>query len=130
MKEGGRLDGPVGFPHLPFQAAVIKSIVQYAAEVAGSSDTLPVVGIGGGALGMGARLRHSRSSSGHSRVAYKISSSFLRSSEEIRGFSPPVEIATWIWPRCTRAGTMKSHSSTESAILAKTPLPLAAMPIR
>ncbi len=50
-EKGGRLDGPVGFPHLPFQAAVIKGIVQYAAEVRGSYDTVCVVGIGGSALG-------------------------------------------------------------------------------
>jgi glucose-6-phosphate isomerase len=49
--KGGRPDGPAGFPHLPFQTAVIKSIVQYAAEVRGSYDTVCVVGIGGSALG-------------------------------------------------------------------------------
>jgi glucose-6-phosphate isomerase len=43
--------GEIGFPHLPFQANVIRSIEQYAAEVRGSFDTVCVVGIGGSALG-------------------------------------------------------------------------------
>src|SRR5271157_2731879 len=49
--KGGKLDGPVGFPHLPFQTAVLKDIAQYAAGVRGSCDTVCVVGIGGSALG-------------------------------------------------------------------------------
>jgi glucose-6-phosphate isomerase len=40
-----------GFPHLPFQAQVVKSIVQFAGEVRGSYDTVCLVGIGGSALG-------------------------------------------------------------------------------
>jgi glucose-6-phosphate isomerase len=40
-----------GFPHLPFQAQVVKAIQQYAAEVRGSYDTVCVIGIGGSALG-------------------------------------------------------------------------------
>jgi glucose-6-phosphate isomerase len=40
-----------GFPHLPFQTETIKSIAGYAKEVAGSYDTVCVVGIGGSALG-------------------------------------------------------------------------------
>ena len=63
-------------------------------------------------------------------LPYRTSSRRLRSSEERRGFSPPVETATCTVPRCRRAGTTKSHSSAESAILAKTPLPLAAIPMR
>ncbi|PWU02179.1 MAG: glucose-6-phosphate isomerase [Terriglobia bacterium] len=43
--------GLYGFPHLPFQAAVIRSIEGYAAELSGSYDTVCVVGIGGSALG-------------------------------------------------------------------------------
>jgi glucose-6-phosphate isomerase len=43
--------GDVGFPHLPFQAAVIRSIERYAEEVRGTFDTVCVVGIGGSALG-------------------------------------------------------------------------------
>jgi glucose-6-phosphate isomerase len=40
-----------GFPHLPFQVDLIKSIVDYAKEVQGNYDTVCVVGIGGSALG-------------------------------------------------------------------------------
>lgn len=43
--------GTYGFPHLPFQSAVIKEIVDYAAKVRGGFDTVCVVGIGGSALG-------------------------------------------------------------------------------
>jgi glucose-6-phosphate isomerase len=43
--------GLYGFPHLPFQQAVIRDITRYAAELAGSYDTVCVVGIGGSALG-------------------------------------------------------------------------------
>lgn len=49
--KGGKLDGDVGFPHLPFQTAVFKDIAQFAGEVRGSYDTVCVVGIGGSALG-------------------------------------------------------------------------------
>ena len=40
-----------GFPHLPFQTAVIQDVKDYAASVRGSYDTVCVVGIGGSALG-------------------------------------------------------------------------------
>jgi glucose-6-phosphate isomerase len=40
-----------GFPHLPFQTDLIKSIVDYAKKVEGSYNTVCVVGIGGSALG-------------------------------------------------------------------------------
>lgn len=40
-----------GFPHQPFQAAVIREVVDYAASVRGGYDTVCVVGIGGSALG-------------------------------------------------------------------------------
>jgi glucose-6-phosphate isomerase len=43
--------GLYGFPHLPFQAAVIKDVAGFAASVRGSYDTVCVVGIGGSALG-------------------------------------------------------------------------------
>lgn len=43
--------GHYGFPHLPFDAAMIKSIRAYAAGVRGSYDTVCLVGIGGSALG-------------------------------------------------------------------------------
>jgi glucose-6-phosphate isomerase len=43
--------GDYGFPHLPFQAAVVREIGRYAGEVRGSYDTVCVVGIGGSALG-------------------------------------------------------------------------------
>ncbi len=41
----------VGFPHLPFDAAVAKDIHKYAAKVRGNFDTVCLVGIGGSALG-------------------------------------------------------------------------------
>ncbi len=44
-------EGKVGFPHLPFQKDLIKSIVEYAKEIQGSFDTVCVIGIGGSALG-------------------------------------------------------------------------------
>ncbi len=44
--------GLYGFPHLPFQAKLIKEIQAYAQKHAGSFDTLCVVGIGGSALGL------------------------------------------------------------------------------
>jgi glucose-6-phosphate isomerase len=44
-------EGTYGFPHLPFQAKVIRSAGAYAAEVRGSYDTVCLVGIGGSALG-------------------------------------------------------------------------------
>src|SRR5579864_6581286 len=43
--------GLYGFPHLPFQDAVIRSITRYARELSGSYETVCVVGIGGSALG-------------------------------------------------------------------------------
>jgi glucose-6-phosphate isomerase len=43
--------GAIGFPHLPFQTAVAKDILKYAAQVKGSYDTVCLVGIGGSALG-------------------------------------------------------------------------------
>jgi glucose-6-phosphate isomerase len=46
-----RAEQEIGFPHLPFQTAVIQSITRFAAEVRGSYDTVCVVGIGGSALG-------------------------------------------------------------------------------
>ena len=44
-------DGHYGFPHLPFQAGVIKEIEQFAEKARGSFDTVCVLGIGGSALG-------------------------------------------------------------------------------
>ncbi len=44
--------GLYGFPHLPFQEAVIRSAMRHAEEVRGSYDTICVVGIGGSALGV------------------------------------------------------------------------------
>lgn len=44
-------EGRYGFPHLPFQTAVIKNIADYAAALRGSFDTVCLVGIGGSALG-------------------------------------------------------------------------------
>ena len=44
-------DGSVGFPHLPFQTALIDSIRKYAAEVRGGYDAVCLIGIGGSALG-------------------------------------------------------------------------------
>jgi glucose-6-phosphate isomerase len=43
--------GLYGFPHLPFQDAVIRAVGRYAAEQSGRYDTVCVVGIGGSALG-------------------------------------------------------------------------------
>lgn len=40
-----------GFPHLPFQTDLIKSILACASELQGSYDTICVIGIGGSALG-------------------------------------------------------------------------------
>ena len=44
-------DGLYGFPHLPFDKAVIKDVLAYAAGIRGSYDTVCLVGIGGSALG-------------------------------------------------------------------------------
>ncbi len=44
-------EGRYGFPHLPFQAAVIRDVLAYAAQVRGSYDTVCLAGIGGSALG-------------------------------------------------------------------------------
>lgn len=43
--------GDYGFPHLPFDKAMIASILRYAKAKAGSYDTVCVAGIGGSALG-------------------------------------------------------------------------------
>src|SRR5688572_14490276 len=43
--------GTYGFPHLPFQTSIIRSIMDFAKSVAGTYDTVCVVGIGGSALG-------------------------------------------------------------------------------
>ncbi len=43
--------GVVGFPHLPFQAAVASEVLKFARDVRGSFDTICLVGIGGSALG-------------------------------------------------------------------------------
>ncbi|MFB3826216.1 MAG: glucose-6-phosphate isomerase [Bryobacteraceae bacterium] len=43
--------GRYGFPHLPFQKGVIRSIREYADSVRGSYDAVCLVGIGGSALG-------------------------------------------------------------------------------
>ena len=43
--------GSVGFPHLPFDKAMIQSVQKHAKAIAGSYDTVCVVGIGGSALG-------------------------------------------------------------------------------
>ena len=40
-----------GFPDLPFQTNIAKSILKYAGEVRGSYDTVCLIGIGGSALG-------------------------------------------------------------------------------
>jgi glucose-6-phosphate isomerase len=45
-------EGLYGFPDLPKQTAIIKSITQFADKVKGSYDTVCVVGIGGSALGV------------------------------------------------------------------------------
>jgi hypothetical protein len=60
--------GVFGFPHLPFQAQVAKSIAQYAAEVRGSYDTVCVIGIGGSALGAWALDCGPRTAPGARRV--------------------------------------------------------------
>ena len=44
-------EGAYGFPHLPFDATMIKAVRAYADKVKGSYDTVCVVGIGGSALG-------------------------------------------------------------------------------
>jgi glucose-6-phosphate isomerase len=44
-------EGKYGFPHLPFQNAVVKSIGEYASSLHGTYDTVCLVGIGGSALG-------------------------------------------------------------------------------
>src|SRR5574340_793754 len=44
-------EGRYGFPHLPFQTRVIRSLREYADSVLGSYDAVCVVGIGGSALG-------------------------------------------------------------------------------
>ncbi|HUS05518.1 MAG TPA: hypothetical protein VMZ52_04440 [Bryobacteraceae bacterium] len=43
--------GLYGFPHLPFQSELLKSISEYAKDMRGSYDTVCVIGIGGSALG-------------------------------------------------------------------------------
>ena len=43
--------GAYGFPHLPFQTATIKGILEYEREVRGKYETVCLVGIGGSALG-------------------------------------------------------------------------------
>jgi glucose-6-phosphate isomerase len=43
--------GDVGFPHLPFQTALIESVRKYAAQTRGSFDAVCLLGIGGSALG-------------------------------------------------------------------------------
>jgi len=43
--------GEVGFPHLPFQTALIDSIRRYAGRVRGGYDAVCLLGIGGSALG-------------------------------------------------------------------------------
>jgi len=43
--------GAYGFPHLPFNTAVIQAITRYADAHRGSYDTVCLVGIGGSALG-------------------------------------------------------------------------------
>lgn len=43
--------GSVGFPHLPFDKAIIQPVQKHAKALAGSYDTVCVVGIGGSALG-------------------------------------------------------------------------------
>lgn len=44
-------EGKFGFPHLPFDNKLIKSILDYAASVKGTYDAVCIVGIGGSALG-------------------------------------------------------------------------------
>src|SRR5439155_16406083 len=43
--------GEVGFPHLPFQTALIDSIRKYAGKIRGGYDAVCLLGIGGSALG-------------------------------------------------------------------------------
>jgi len=43
--------GEIGFPHLPFQTALIDSIRKYAGQIRGSYDAVCLLGIGGSALG-------------------------------------------------------------------------------
>src|SRR5437868_475273 len=43
--------GEVGFPHLPFQTALIDSVRRYASKVRGGYDAVCLLGIGGSALG-------------------------------------------------------------------------------
>lgn len=43
--------GEYGFPHLPFDKAMLDAISEYAKDRAGEHDTVCVVGIGGSALG-------------------------------------------------------------------------------
>ena len=43
--------GTYGFPHLPFQSAIITAVAKYAASVQGTYDSVCLVGIGGSALG-------------------------------------------------------------------------------
>ncbi|HET8548911.1 MAG TPA: hypothetical protein VFL57_12935 [Bryobacteraceae bacterium] len=43
--------GTYGFPHLPFQTATIKAVLDYARQMRGKYDAICVVGIGGSALG-------------------------------------------------------------------------------
>jgi glucose-6-phosphate isomerase len=47
----GSDQGLYGFPHLPFQTALLKSLTDYAKDMSGTYDTVCVVGIGGSALG-------------------------------------------------------------------------------
>jgi glucose-6-phosphate isomerase len=44
-------EGKYGFPHLPFQTKEHREIMAYAAEAAGTYDTVCLIGIGGSALG-------------------------------------------------------------------------------
>lgn len=44
-------EGRYGFPRLPFQSGAIREVRQYAAEIAGTFETVCLVGIGGSALG-------------------------------------------------------------------------------
>ena len=43
--------GEVGFPHLPFQTALIEAVRKYAGRVRGGYDAVCLLGIGGSALG-------------------------------------------------------------------------------
>src|ERR1700716_3019559 len=47
----GSDQGLYGFPHLPFQTGLLKSLSDYAKDMSGTYDTVCVVGIGGSALG-------------------------------------------------------------------------------